>query len=171
MYWARKYNLTTVFYVSILEIGLSFYVVIVLATQRTSHSQSKGKTFISQYLVDPVSIPRGRNRDTLALQSSALLTELVLLLCFRLSTSKREFSRRTPEIYRRACFLPSWSKVHFLWDRRFYWGWFTLVITILTYMTRIKVHSNFLKIDILTLFWLVLTVSDVISSALIQPRH
>ena len=58
--------------------------------------------------------PKGRNRDTLGLQSSALLTELVLLLCFRLSTSKREFSRRTPEIYRRACFLPSWSKVHFL---------------------------------------------------------
>lgn len=42
--------------------------------------------------------PKGRNRDTLGLQSSALLTELVLLLCFRLSTSKREFSRRTPEI-------------------------------------------------------------------------
>ena len=83
---------------SILETGLPFYVVVVRATQRTSHSQSKGKTFISQYLVDPVSIPRGRNRDTLALLSSALLTELVLLRCFRLSTSKREFSTRTPKI-------------------------------------------------------------------------
>ena len=42
--------------------------------------------------------PKGRNRDTLALQSSALLTELVLLLCFRLSTSKTEFSTRTSQI-------------------------------------------------------------------------
>ena len=42
--------------------------------------------------------PKGRNRDTLALQSSALLTELVLLRYFRLSTSKREFSTRSLQI-------------------------------------------------------------------------
>ena len=41
---------------------------------------------------------RGRNRDTLALQSSALPTELVQLPCFRISTSKREFSTRIPKI-------------------------------------------------------------------------
>ena len=62
--------LRTVFNVSILETGLSFYVVIVRATQRTSHLQSKGKTFISQYLLEPVSIqarPRGVETSTLSL--------------------------------------------------------------------------------------------------------
>ena len=42
--------------------------------------------------------PEGSNRDTLALQSSALPTELVQLPCFRISTSKREFSTRIPKI-------------------------------------------------------------------------
>ena len=46
-----------------------------------------------------LSVYRGVETATLLLCCQApLLTELVLLCCFRLSTSKREFSRRTPEI-------------------------------------------------------------------------
>ena len=80
MYLAQKYRLGTLFLCLLLEMGLPFYVVI-RAIQRSSHLQGKGSTFISQSFLRPwvlVWSPES-NLQPPALQSSALVTELILL--------------------------------------------------------------------------------------------
>lgn len=92
------------------------------ATQRTSPLQSKGRTFISQcpVNVDPDSIlagPRGVETATHSLcsqapyrlsQSSCVVLELALL--------KGNFRQEPQKFYRRACFLPSWSKLRYIFS-------------------------------------------------------